>query len=103
MEILQSFEFKKPSRSRYATVVKALVDDGAAAVRLKRGVDFPAEVSMDGVQSAVADQVRKRGKRARTFRESDDELVVALWADGQGPALAARRQRKQGRRQPVPA
>jgi hypothetical protein len=79
MEKLDSFDFdKRPSRSRYAPVVKAMVEDGVKAVRLKRGEDFPQEVNIDSVQSAVADQVRKAGKHAQTHRESEDSLVVGL-------------------------
>lgn len=98
MEKLTSYEFKKPSRSRYAPVVKALVDDDVVAVRMKRGEDFPGDVTMDGVQAAISDQVRKRGRRARTFRESDDALVVALWPEGEGP----RTPRRRGARRPAP-
>jgi hypothetical protein len=92
MEKLQSYEFRKPSRSRYAPVVTALVDEGVFAVRLKRGPDFPEGVSMDSVQGAVADQVRKAGRRAKTFRESDDALVVSLATDE--PRSRGRSQRR---------
>lgn len=95
MEQLQSFAFTKPSKSRYADAVAALVDNGVFAVRLRRGEDFPDGISMDGVQGAVSDQIRKRGKRARTFRESDDSLVVSLWPDGEGPRRSARRRRRE--------
>lgn len=98
MEKLTSYEFKRSSRSRYAPIVKALIDDGVNAVRIKRGDDFPDDVNMDGVQAAVSDQVRKRGRRARTFRESDDALVVALWPEGEGP----RTPRRRGARRPAP-
>lgn len=79
MEILESFDFdKRPSRSRYAPVVKALVEDGAKAVRLTRGEDFPQPLSMDAVQGAIADQFRKAGKKAETYRQDEDHLVVRL-------------------------
>jgi hypothetical protein len=91
MEILEEYEFRRPSRSRYEPVVVALCDDDAFAVLLRRGDDFPVNVTLDSVQGAVAQQVRLRGKRARTFRESDDVLIVSLYADG--PA----RPRKRGR------
>lgn len=102
MEQLKSFDFKKPSRSRYADAVDAVVDGGVFAVRLRRGEDFPEGVSMNSVQGAVADQIRKRGGRARTFRESEDSLVVSLWKNGEGPRRPARRGR-QSRYNGVPA
>ena len=85
MEILQSYEFKKQSSSRYAPVVKALVDQGAFAVKLKRGEDFDQAASIETVQGGVSTLIRKAGHRARTFRESDDVLVVTLYAEGEGP------------------
>lgn len=79
MERLDSFDFsKRPSRSRYAAVVKALVDEGVHAVRITRGVDFPDELQMDTVQGSISQQIRKAGKRARTYRESEDVLIVGL-------------------------
>lgn len=95
MEILTSYEFKRPSTSRYAPVVNALVTDGAKAVRIKRGEDFPAEISMDSVQGAVSQEIRKAGARARTFRESDDVLVIALRGEGEAP------RRKRATKQPA--
>lgn len=94
MEILESYSFTKPSTSRYAAAVSALVEDGHFAVKLKRGTDFPAEIGIEAVQGAISEQIRKRGKRARTFRESDDVLVVSLYGDGEGP-----RRRRGARRQ----
>jgi hypothetical protein len=85
MEILRSYEFKKPSKSRYAPVVKALVEDGVFAVRLVRGTDFPSEATIDSVQGAVSQQVRNAGRRARTFAESLDALIVSLYPEGEGP------------------
>lgn len=85
MEILNEYDFKRQSTSRYAPAVKALVDDGAFAVKLRRGVDFPQDVRTDNVQANVSNLVRARGKRARTFVESDDVVVVSLWPDGEGP------------------
>lgn len=89
MEKLENFDFtKRPSRSRYAPIVKALVEDGAGAVRLTRGEDFPQPLAIDAVQGAIADQIRKAGRRARTYREDDDHLVVGLNHD---PAPTRRR------------
>src|SRR4051794_23169444 len=91
MERLDSFDFDaRPDRSRYAAVAKALVDDKVHAVKLKRGVDFPADVKMTTVQSGVRNVVSKAGKRARTYIVSEDEIVVGLNTD-QSP-------RKRGRR-----
>jgi hypothetical protein len=82
MEILEEFDFTaRPSRSRYADAVTALVDNGAHAVRLARGTDFPDNLKMDTVQSAVTTQIRKAGKRARTYKVDDDTLVVGLRPD----------------------
>lgn len=90
MEILDSFNFdERPSRSRYAAVVQALVQDGKHAVRLTRGTDFPAAVKIDTVQAGVSTAVRKAGKRARTRVVSDDELVVGL-AEAGAPRKRAR-------------
>jgi uncharacterized protein related to proFAR isomerase len=95
MEKLDSFDFsKRPSRSRYAPVIDALVHDRnpAAAVRLTRGDEiWPADVNVDSVQGAIADQMRKIGKRAKTFRESDDSLVIGL-NDKPAPKRARRRE-----------
>lgn len=85
MEILNSYEFRKPSNSQWAKVVKALVQDGAFAVRLKRGVDFPQDANLDTIQGGISSQVRNAGRRARTFREGDDAIVVSLYAEGEGP------------------
>jgi hypothetical protein len=99
MEKLDSFDFsKRPSRSRYAPVVEALLhgktDDGkpVKAVRLKRGEDWPPDVNLDSVQGAISDQLRKAGKRAQTFRVDDDTLVVGL---NDKPAPARRRSTRQ--------
>jgi hypothetical protein len=97
MEKLTSYEFKKPSTSKYAPVVAALVDEGVFAVRLKRGEDFGRDVTLDSVQGAVSQQVRNAGRRARTFRESDDVLVVALYPEGEGPRAPRRRQARRER------
>ena len=78
-EILEKFDFAdRPSRSRYAEVVKALVQDNVHAVKLERGKDFPNTVKMDTVQAGVSTAVRKAGKRARTRVLSQDVLVVGL-------------------------
>ena len=88
MEILQSYSFKRKSNSRYAPIVKALVDDGHHAVRIKRGQDgWPAETSVETVQGAISQQLRNEGKRARTFREDDNTLVISLWPEGEGPKV----------------
>jgi ribosomal protein RSM22 (predicted rRNA methylase) len=98
MEKLDSFDFsKRPSRSRYAPVIEALLhgktDDGkpVKAVRLKRGDDWPSDVNIDSVQGAIADQLRKVGKRAKTFRVDDNTLVVGL-NDAPTPRRARRRE-----------
>ena len=90
MEILQSYNFQKPSRSQYAPVVKALLEDGAPIVKLKRGEDFPSDAKIESVQGAVTTQIRQapantNRRIARTFTESDDALIVTLWPEGQGP------------------
>ena len=96
MEILQSFTFQKPSTSRYAPVVEALLKTPTPIIRLKRGEDFPQEAKIESVQGALATQVRDspqntNGRRARTFTETDDSLVVTLWAEGEGPRRRAKR------------
>lgn len=93
MEILQSYEFKRESNSRYAPYVKALLD-GATAIRLKRGRDFPADAGLETIQGGVSTLVRKEGRRARTFREDNDNLVVALWPEGEGPRPRRARRRE---------
>jgi len=96
MEILTSYDFKRSSKSRYAAVVDALVNRGAFAVKLVRGTDFPQTAKTETVQGAVSNQIRLAGRRARTFVESDDVVVVSLWADGEGPKQrrkAAKRER----------
>lgn len=97
MEILQSYEFKRESRSQYAPVVKALVEDGAPIVRLKRGEDFPATAKMASVQGAVSTQLREAGggRIPRTFVEDDDHLVVSFHAEGQGPKPRAKKRARQ--------
>lgn len=102
MEILQEYDFKRPSRSQYAPVAKALLEDGVFAVKLKRGEDFPQSANVSSVQGAVSTQVRESPKnvdrrRARTFVESDDVLVVSLYAAGEGPAPKRRRSQGRGR------
>jgi hypothetical protein len=99
MQKLESYDFTRPSRSRYKEAVKALIDEGVYAVRLAPGEDFPSDVKIDGVVSAVANEVKKRGRHARTFRERDEDtdafvaLVVSLWPEGEEP-----RQSRRGRR-----
>lgn len=78
MEKLDTFDFsRRPSRSRYATAVNALLN-GTTAVRLKRGEDFPEDLNIESVQGSIAGLLRKEGKHARTYRESNDSLVVGL-------------------------
>lgn len=79
MKILQHFDFdQRPSRSRYASTVDALIVRNVAAVTLERGDDFPDDVKIATVQSGVRAAVAKAGKRARTYIISDDEIVVGL-------------------------
>lgn len=91
MEKLTSYEFRRPSSSQYDDVVKALADDEIAAVRVKRGDDFPESIKMSSVQQGVRDAVKKRGRRARTFIEDDDHMVVGLYPKGEGPRTSRRR------------
>jgi hypothetical protein len=94
MEILRSYEFKKKSTSRYAPVVKALLD-GAVAIRIKRGdPEWPEDAKLESVSGGISTLTRKEGRRARTFRENDDNLVVALWPEGEGPRAPRRRRRE---------
>jgi hypothetical protein len=98
MEKLDSYIFgRRPSRSRYAAAVTALIDEGTAAVLLKRGDDFDQAVDIQSVQGAISTQIRNRGKKARTERVDDNTLAVAL---DDRPARAPRSSR---RRQAVPA
>lgn len=99
MEILDSYEFTRPSTSRYAPVVQALVNDNKFAVKLKRGEDFPEDATIATVQGAVSQQIRNAGRNARTFAESDDVLVVTLRSEEE--ATKAKRSAK--RRVNVPA
>jgi hypothetical protein len=101
MEILQSYTFQRPSRSQYAPVVKALVEDGVPAVRLTRGEDFSQDAKMLSVQGGVSDQLRKAGggRIPRTFVEDDDHLIVSFHAEGEGP----KPRRRKNARQPVAA
>jgi hypothetical protein len=46
---------------------------------------------MSSVQQGVRDAVKKRGRRARTFIESDDHMVVGLYGEGEGPRAPRRR------------
>jgi hypothetical protein len=80
MKKLNEFDFsERPSSSRYASVVKALVDEGTFAVMLERGdAEFPADVKVDTVQTGVRNALRKAGKRARTRIPSDNVVVVGL-------------------------
>lgn len=100
MEKLDSFNFdERPSRSRYAPVVKALVEDGTFAVALNRGEPmFPEDVKIDSVIAGVRTAVSKAGKRTRIRRAplpdgtlSNDRLVVGLDTE---PAPRRRSSRK---------
>ena len=96
MEILKEYTFQRPSKSRYAQVVKALVHDGVFAVKLKPGEDFPAGQKVETVQGAVAGQIRKAGRVARTFTEEDGSVVVTLYKVGEEP-----KRRKKGREKAI--
>lgn len=98
MEILTTYDFTRPSRSQYAPIAKALIDDKAPIVRIKRGEDFSEKASIASVRGAVSDSIAKRGHRARTHIESEDVLVIALWAEGEGP-----QRRRKNKRQAVAA
>lgn len=102
MEKLSSYDFKRSSSSQYDDISKALVDDGAVAVRLERGRDFPDDVKMASVQQGVRDTIKKRGRRARTFIEDDDHMVIGLYGEGEGPK-PPRRRRSATRQAPVAA
>jgi hypothetical protein len=91
MESLTAYDFKRPSSSQYDDVAKALVDDGATAVRIKRGADFPDDIKMSSVQQGVRDVIKKRGRRARTRIEDDNHMVIGLWPEGEGPRTPRRR------------
>lgn len=95
MEILETHDFKKPSRSRYTEAVDALCDKGAFAVRLTRGKDFPDNITAGSASGSVRQLIGNRGQRARCFIESDDALVVSLWKDGEGPKSRKRAKAKQ--------
>jgi hypothetical protein len=82
MEILETHDFKKPSRSRYAEAVKALIEDGVFAVRLKRGEDFPEEITAGSASGSVRQLIDKQGRIARCFIESERSLVVSLQPEG---------------------
>jgi hypothetical protein len=94
MELLQSFDFTRPSRSRYAPAVKALMEDRVFAVLLKRGEDFPADITMASVQGGIRDKIAKAGGRARIFPTEEGNLVVSLWPEGEGPKRPTRRARR---------
>jgi hypothetical protein len=107
VEILQQYAFKRPSTSQYAEAIKAVChpdpNKRAYAVKLKRGEDFPADAKTSTVQGGVSTQLRKaldevpelRGRRPRTFVESDDVVVVALWPEGEGPRPRRKSQRRE--------
>ena len=80
MEILNNFDFNsRPSRSRYEAVADALINQGADAVKLVRGVDFPPSVKIDSVQGGVSTYIRENhDKSARTRVLDDDTLVVGI-------------------------
>jgi hypothetical protein len=83
MKILEEFDFsKRPSRSRYAPVVRALVEDNAVAVQLERGEDFPADVKIATASSGVRAAIKKAGKRAEVYPVDDDTIVVRLRSNG---------------------
>lgn len=82
MKILDEFDFDaRPSRSRYAVMVKALVEDNAHAAVLKRGEDFPEGVQMATVQAGASAAMRKAGTRAITRIIDPDHLAVGVHPD----------------------
>jgi hypothetical protein len=93
MKILTEYSFKKEGRSRYEEAVKALCDEGVYAVELKRGEDFPENLSPQSASGGIRGLIAKRGYRARCFIESDDVLVVSLWSEGEGPKARRKRQK----------
>jgi|SRR4051812_5309144 hypothetical protein len=94
MKILTSYEFKRPSRSRVAPVVSLLVDEGVFAVHLERGDEIWRDSdNADSLKNTLSTEVRKRGRRARIFTESDDAIVVSLWPEGEGPRARKKRAR----------
>lgn len=97
METLQSYSFKRPSRSQYTPVVKVLTENPDRIIRLKRGEDFPRDAKIASVQGAVSTQLREAGggRRPRTFVEDDDNLIVAFWPEGEGPKPRAKRRARQ--------
>jgi hypothetical protein len=97
VEILQQYAFRRPSTSQYAAAIEAIAhpdpNKRAFAVKLKRGEDFPVDAKTSTVQGGLSAQLRKaldevpelRGRRPRTFVESDDVVVASLWPEGEGP------------------
>jgi hypothetical protein len=103
MEILESYDFTRPSRSQYAPAVEALCPNKRASiVSLKRAEDFSEKADIRGVQGAVSDRMRKalekvpdlRGRRPRTFIESNDVIVISLWPENEGPRRRTGRRRE---------
>jgi hypothetical protein len=106
MEILESYDFTRPSRSQYAPAVEALChpdpNKRASIVSLKRAEDFSEKADIRGVQGAVSDRMRKalekvpdlRGRRPRTFIESNDVIVISLWPEGEEPRRRTGRRRE---------
>lgn len=94
MEILHNYEFKRPSRSRYADAIKALTEDGVFAVRLKRGEDFPDNVPMNSIQGGIKDAFKKTsGRSVKTHSEGDEAVVVTLQPEGHSPKTRKKRAR----------
>jgi len=95
MEILEQFDFNnRPSRSRYEAVADALLNKGAEAVKLKRGVDFPETVKIDSVQGGISTYIRETYDKSARTRVLDDDTIVV----GNNPTP---RRRKQSRKQAV--
>jgi hypothetical protein len=111
MEILSDYNFQRPSRSRYAPVVEALIEKGIFAVKLKRGEDFPSDANINSVQGAISTQIRESPKnttnrRARTWVEDPETanvLIVSLYPEGEGPAARSKTAKKKPARQPAVA
>jgi hypothetical protein len=101
MDLLQSYEFKRPSRSQYTPVVTALVDEGIPFVRMKRGEDFSDHTKIASVRNGVSDQLHKAGggRTPRTWVEDDDNLIVTFWSEDEKP----KPRRRKNARQPVAA
>jgi hypothetical protein len=100
---LTEYSFERASRSRFAKAVSLVMDENVFAVRLIRGEDFPDDVKIKSVQRAVGSLIRKRGRSARTFIESENAIILSLWPEGEAPSRPTRRRRSTQRQAPVAA